>query len=67
MENYRKQAKVESVGCQLLGRDCQESENTGKEKNMTHNQGVAGSIPAGPTSALRSFSEGGLFYLYQFP
>jgi len=54
MENYRKQAKVESVGCQLLGRDCQESENTGKEKNMTHNQGVAGSSPAGPTDARTS-------------
>ncbi len=63
MENYRKQAKVESVGCQLLGRDCQESENTGKEKNMTHNQGVAGSSPAGPTKPFKVQPFEGLFLI----
>jgi hypothetical protein len=34
---------------------------------MTHNQGVAGSIPAGPTFALRSFSVGGLFFFKRNP
>jgi hypothetical protein len=39
--------------------------NWWKPDNNTHNQGVAGSIPAGPTFALRSFSIGGLRFLMQ--
>ncbi len=49
MENNCKQEKNRSIGYQLLGREHQKMENTGNKKYLTHNQGVAGSSPAGPT------------------
>jgi hypothetical protein len=49
METSCKEEKNKSVDYQLLGKTEQKQENNGKEKNMTHNQGVAGSSPARPT------------------
>jgi len=49
METNRKQEKNKGIDYQLLGKTWQKQENNGKENNMTHNQGVAGSSPAGPT------------------
>jgi hypothetical protein len=40
METSCKEEKNKSVDYQLLGKTEQKQENNGKEKNMTHNQGV---------------------------
>ena len=49
MARNRKQTESISVDNQLHGQICQISESKGKENNMTHNQGVDGSSPSGPT------------------
>jgi hypothetical protein len=61
METSCKEEKNKDIDYQLLGKTWQKQEYNGNEKNMTHNQGVAGSSPAGPTKASQSIALCGAF------